>query len=106
MQQKSAKCQVFDNAVRPDRIFRIRANRLTEANMKMAAVFSLKRFVYLCFMLLVGQTNIMLSTFESQATVNAAAVNPYWMNPMYQRPAPASASDLGYSTMTPHGGKY
>jgi len=49
----------------------------------------------------------MLSTFESQAgpaTVNAAAVNPYWMNPMYQRPAPTSASDLGYSTMTPHAG--
>jgi len=48
----------------------------------------------------------MLSTFESQATatVNAATVNPYWMNPMYQRPTPTPASDLGYSTMTPHGG--
>ena len=46
----------------------------------------------------------MLSTFESQATVKAATVNPYWMNPTYQRPAPTSASDLGYSTMTPHGG--
>ena len=48
----------------------------------------------------------MLTTFESKATaaVNAATVNPYWMNPMYQRPAPTSASDLGYSTMTPQGG--
>jgi len=48
----------------------------------------------------------MLSTFESQVTaaVNAATVSPYWMNPTYQRPAPTSASDLGYSTMTPHGG--
>jgi len=55
----------------------------------------------ICFVL-IGHTNIMLTTFESQA--NAAAVNPYWMNPMYQRPAPTSASDLGYSTMTPHGG--
>ena len=47
----------------------------------------------------------MLTTFDNQAaaTVNAATVNPYWMNPTYQRPA-APASDLGYSTMTPHGG--
>jgi len=55
---------------------------------------------------LTGHTNIMLTTFENQATatVNAATVNPYWMNPTYQRPAPTPASDLGYSTMTPHGG--
>jgi len=58
----------------------------------------------------------MLSTFDNQATaavnaatvnaatVNAATVNPYWMNPTYQRPTPTPASDLGYSTMTPHGG--
>jgi len=49
----------------------------------------------------------MLTTFDNQAsaaTVNAATVNPYWMNPTYQRPAPTPASDLGYSTMTPHGG--
>jgi len=55
---------------------------------------------------LAGHTNIMLTTFESQASaaVNAATVNPYWMNPTYQRPTPTPASDLGYSTMTPHGG--
>ena len=60
----------------------------------------------MCIFVLAGHTNIMLSTFESQATatVNAATVNPYWMNPSYQRPAQTSASDLGYSTMTPHGG--
>lgn len=59
-----------------------------------------------CVFVLVGHTNIMLTTFENQAaaTVNAATVNPYWMNPTYQRPAPTPASDLGYSTMTPHGG--
>jgi len=53
---------------------------------------------------LIGHTNIMLTTFDNQAAVNAATVNPYWMNPTYQRPAPTPASDLGYSTMTPHGG--
>jgi len=52
---------------------------------------------------LVGPTNIMLTTFDNQSTA-AATVNPYWMNPTYQRPAPTPASDLGYSTMTPHGG--
>ena len=60
-----------------------------------------------CVFVLPGHTNIMLTTFDNQAsaaTVNAATVNPYWMNPTYQRPAPTPASDLGYSTMTPHGG--
>jgi hypothetical protein len=47
----------------------------------------------------------MLSTFENQtsAAVNPAAINPYFMNTGYRRPTNNPSSDLGYSTMTPHG---
>ena len=47
----------------------------------------------------------MLSTFDNKTTpaVNPAAINPYFMNTTYRRPTNTPASDLGYSTMTPHG---
>jgi len=47
----------------------------------------------------------MLATFDNQASaaVNAATINPYFMNTAYRRPVNTPASDLGYSTMTPHG---
>lgn len=47
----------------------------------------------------------MLSTFDNQApaAINPATINPYFMNTTYRRPTNTTASDLGYSTMTPHG---